>query len=1001
MKRALAFLLAGIMSVTAMPQTVLAADITILNHPPQAVFTGIPEAGSMITNLNFSDIPSGHWAAESIVRAGGMDILWGYERTFSPNAYISNEEAIAFAIRAIGSEWETLAAERLATVQGAAPAGTSMRDLWYISFLNVALELEIITQDQYNDALVEGQELLDPETNFVRGAPATRENATYWLVRALETENAALFDTGQALQTSFNFDDWEELSIDRVRTMERALQRGMIRGRDGLLHPQAPINGFEMAAATAQMDPPFLQMHGFARRTGTIGAITGGHVAGTATGATAVTFHIRTDAGIDHLIFEDNRNASPAVQPNILDAVVYRAGSVGGMMSLQEGDVIEYLVRPGSNVVFYINVLSGDAGTTAQTVAGVLSAVNLAGGTITVGGVTYPLMQSAHGVNDEGDEDMHFLMIDLRWVAEQNIPIGSEVELTLRNNVVQWVSFIGQPVLVLEERGIVIDNNPLLGYITYFNVHGQEVTRFFIDGQMTVRKQPFYLTDDEIGYLSDMFTNFRYNPMEAHISEIEAGDIVFMRFDPAAPENIISISASPNHIYRHGRILSITRNDASRFYTLVVEYENRETTTFDVPSTITPWGSGRPMTWADVQVGDYARMLVNRAILEPGHVLESIKEIIIEGGAHFIPTIVRGQLSSVNRAQNLLQINNAQELTPQGWSNHNTISQFSIARREIEYFLDGNRISLDHAVQHLRRGGEVYIALENHFAGPRVRKVTFRTGRDELLPSDTVISANAGGFTILLNEGVIATDSGTIVRRNDRLVSAGDIHANDYVRVSLNGGNRAAIVDIFPMPSIVGAHIVTGRIMSIDNNRSFTVEAMSTLSGNEWNYTPIERIFTFDHDTPIRHRGGFIPHADFTTYETDGWESLLNEVVTVVVDGARAELITLPDAPPFQWGNRSVQGTILSADIDGGSGSIRINNAQMRNTVSGAWSYASNVNRTANIEVDLATIVIRNNQVSRLADLQPGENIRVMVPQLPTFPITPPFDVYGLIVLVE
>ncbi|MCL2617848.1 MAG: hypothetical protein FWD98_02220 [Defluviitaleaceae bacterium] len=1007
MKRALACLLAAIMAVTAMPHQARAADITIENHPPEAVFTGVPEAMRVITNINFTDIPDGAWAQEAIVRAGAMDVLWGYDRTFAPHEYVSNEEAIAFAVRATGAAWETLVAERLDGIREAAPPESTTRDLWHLSFLNVALEMGIISQEMYDDATAAGQEFLDPETSFVRGAPATRENAAYWLVRALETENEAIFDTGQPIQHAFNFPDWDDVSIERMRTMERALQRGMIRGRDGEILPHSFITGMEMAAATAQMDPPFLELHGMERRSGTVGLIREAQTAGTTTGTSAITFYIRTDSGIDHLVYQVSQNASPSVQPQILDAVVFRDGITGGMLNLQEGDVVEYLVRSGSNEVFYIFVHSANAGTTPRIVTGVLNAVNLTNGTITVDGTTFPLMQSARGANEGGD---NFLMIDLQWVAQANVPVGSRVELTLRNNVVQWISFVGQPVLVLEERGIVIDNNPFLGYITYFNVHGQEVTRFFIDSEMTVRKQPFYLTDDEVGYLSDMFTNFRYNPMEAHISEIVPGDIVFMRFDPANPENIVAISASPNHIYRHGRILSITQNVTSPLvYTLIIEYDNRETTTFNVPGTITPWSGGRPITWADVQVGDVARMLVNRAILEPGFVEESIKEIIIEGGAHFIPTIVRGQLSSVNRAQNLLQINNAQTLSESGWTNHNTIYQYSIARREIEYFLDGRRISLDHAIQHLRRGAEVYIALENHFAGPRVRKVTFRTGRDELLPPDTVMSANAQGFSILLNEGTIATDEGTIVRRNNRLVSAGDIHANDFVRVSLNGGNRAAIVDIFPMPSTAGTHIVVGNIQSINETQSFTVQAMSSLDGNEWSFTPIQRIFTFDHDTPIRHHNGtFVPHEHFTTYVTEEgtaattqWPSFLNQVVHVVVHGSRAELIVIAPPTPQQFPNNAVRGTIIETAIEDGVGQIRLNNAQILNPTTGAWSYASNINRTAVVEVDFATITVSNNRAVRAADLQPGQSIRVMVPQSPQTPITPPFYVYGLIILVE
>jgi len=192
--------------------------------------------------------------------------------------------------------------------------------------------------------------------------------------------------------------------------------------------------------------------------------------------------------------------------------------------------------------------------------------------------------------------------------------------------------------------------------------------------------------------------------------------------------------------------------------------------------------------------------------------------------------------------------------------------------------------------------------------------------------------------------------------------------------------------------------------MSIDSTNSFTVETMSTIVGNEWSFTPIQRIFTIDPDTIIRYEGGFIPHDQFTMYSTDGgWDSFFDRVVNIVVDGARAELVVLPGEGQGRFANQAVRGTILVADTGGETSNFRLHNVEVLDHQNGIWEVVSNIMPEANVGANLATIVIRNNQVIRMTDLRPGERVRVMtsVTQMPQRPFTPPIEVFGLIIFVE
>ena len=79
--------------------------------------------------------------------------------------------------------------------------------------------------------------------------------------------------------------------------------------------------------------------------------------------------------------------------------------------------------------------------------------------------------------------------------------------------------------------------------------------------------------------------------------------------------------------------------------------------------------------------------------------------------------------------------------------------------------------------------------------------VSFRSAREERLPTDVVISADGNGnFWMSGQTAPISTDSGTIVRRHGRRVTGLDIFPGDYASVVLSGANHAAVIDITHRP---------------------------------------------------------------------------------------------------------------------------------------------------------------------------------------------------------
>ncbi len=986
MKKLAAFCLSAVLSASMVLSAMGETDTRIFLDPVQNTYTGRAEGEAMVKNLSFTDLAPNFWAKEAIVRGGALNMVKGYDKTYQPDTAVTNQEALAFVLRVLGEENNAQAAA--VTVQNQLPAGSPLRTLWSIGYLDRARQLGLITRAQYNDALATDQTTLDPAVNFVRGASATREQVADWLVRGLETANPDAFTTTSSQQNIYNYSDWSNLSVDKVASMEKALAAGIFKGdANGQLKPKGSLTRAEMAQVLKNMDSIYNNMMGIVKKSGTIGGIKDAQVTDTNSGLLTRDFYVRTaDGNIDVLRYAFAQNVSPQI--GSIDMVVFKNGTVSGATVLSEGDKIEYLVSTADNTALYVQVLGEQV--VAKTVSGKLQKVDDANNQITITDATgkaynYFMVTGLKGTDDAGDA---YITINGRRQALASAPIGSNVELSLKNNVVDNINYLGEVSVVTEARGIVTDNNPALGTLTYLDNKGNQVTRFYLDGNVKVTKQPYFSRDDGIGYIAQMFPHFKYNPNDTTIDQVEPGDIVFLRFSPENPENITAVSASTNYAMKYGKITQFVNNGS--FTSMAVEYENKETAWFDVPHSVYMSKDGRPIKPGDIKPGDWVRLLVNQAILEPGSIVESVKEMTLEGDEHYISNIVRGQLAGMNSVQNQLLVQNAQTLGKTGWGGYQNVANYSLADRDIEYYMDGQRISLDYAMQYLKRAdGEVYIALQNNYTGEKVKKVTFRSGRDELLSPDTVITADGNGsFSILSNNGTIKTDAGTIVRRHGRLTSGNAISAPDYAVVSLNGQNTAAVVDILEAPDTSAVMIARGRVISVNDGQSFKVSSMAVLNGNEWTYSPIEREFTIDYKTLFLNDGGYVANDTFLSY---GEDTVANKVYNIVINGSHADLVV--DAP---YATKAVRGTIYQLE----DGTASVKDAAYYDNKTGKWLPVSTTNNTLVINMVDNTIIAKNNSTVTPKDLAVGDKIRVMTNVLPAKP-APGDEVDAVIVLVE
>ena len=1056
MKKLTALLLSGLFAVsTTITATAAVVDYFVFNTEPLNVFIGRPEAVGLISNAQFDDI-AGHWANEAIGHGAALGILNFGGGNFNPGQPITFQEGLGIAVNVAGFGEESLQAG-LDFINDSVIGGDvfwdgSLTDTMHLGNLVVARDNDIISELLFNslvgipvfdveavqellqdlqtaiDAMDappsednENDEIVDPEVavqeiydqlNAILGgimgelqvqdprdvlammptrySLLQRQDMARFIGRAL-SDNDAIQLPNQP-RDILRFDDWQNISSVSAQYVEAFVRLGVMSGStESSFNPTGTISRGEVAQIIRNLEDIYYEEQGISRNIGTVAGYRERQQAATLQGEAQRDWFIRRYDGdvdvIQHLIVY-----SPIGSVVNYDVPVFRNGQIGGLASLQVDDQIEYLTD-GENVL-YIHVI--ESGQNLTTVTGRLMDVDIINGTIRLRDdagrdFTYNLTSGIFGEDESGQ----YLFMDERSVSYDDLPFGAFLELILINNLVSRVSFVGQPELVLEMRGIVIDNNPAFGYITVIDNNANIQTRFYNQNDMNVQRMGHYQTGGA-GYIAQMFPHFAFNPLATTISAIQPGDIVFMRFDENDPTLITHISAVVHPVIRHGLVRSV--NHSLGTTSVLLQFDNGQTSWFDIGENVFVTDAGRLVPNTTIQTGDRLRLLLNQVVMAPGHVVESILEVAVEAPGHHIGTILTGNFAGINNMQNQLMLQNSRQLNVLGWGPHTQIQNLNLNRQNIEFYHENQRISQEHAQRFFSRSDLVtYVALDQSPAGETIRQITFRDGRDELLNPELVISTDGtGGFIIGSIPGVIQTDSGTIVRSNGRQVSGSNISPGDLVRVSLNGGNNAAVVDIMDQPGVSAISVARVRILDVNEGNNFTVQSMATLQGHDWMFTPVERVFTITPNTLFLDEDGWVSPTNFIGFTED---TVIDRTFTVIYDGTTATHVI--DAP---YGNRVVRGQIFNVDANGNTGTLGIRDAQYLYNPdldpTYQWRNISNANPVMNIEIPANSIIIRNNEIINPGQLQNGDQIRVLTHGFPE-EFYPGVEIQGYIILVD
>lgn len=950
------------------------SDSTIFSETVSNTYLGKSEGNAKIENLNFDDIQNSIYA-EEIVRMGAYDVIKGSANSFRPSDLVSNEETLAFLVRMTGREREAL--DTAATIRS---DDSSLANLWSLGYLNVAMQMGLIDQRAYNQALATDQASLDPETSFLRRDPTTREELAVYIYDMLMLNDPELFPLNETVQYVYAYSDYADISVENIQKVDAIAASNIMSGKaDGTFQPNGTVTREEMARTLANIDQYYYDQVGYEERRGTVGGISIIKDENNAINDRILVVYVRDSYGIVNIL-TNYLNEDVTRQTKGLNAPVYKDGKVYGLGTLSPDDEIEYVVNNETGEVIYVEIISSN--TEATKVEGKILNVDFANKTLTIVDEnetrhTYPVATS-----NMGDD---YLVMDRKQYKIGEIPTGSNVELELINDVVTFISYKGEDVIINEFSGVVLENNPQLGYMIVVDSTGNRYNMKYYSNDIVVEKQQYYDIDNEIGYIDEVFPNFQYDPMDTTIDQIEAGDIVYIRPNAEDASIIDSISATTNYTMKYGRINQIIPQENTT--NITVEFENGSTSYYEVPINAPVTKDGKFLNVNDIMVGDYAKFLVNQAIISPGYIEESVKEVVVEGSANYVNSILKGNVIGYDAIQNKLLVDNTRVLTSGDWSNYNGIESFEI-NKNIEIYANGQRTSIDYLNRYLREG-TAYVAIQNSYSGDQIKKVSVYSGRDELLDRDTVVESTVSGdFTLLNGFKQITSDDGTIVVRHGRLVDNNNIQPYDYATVALNGGMSAAVVEVVDKPNDGGKMIARGRILSVDEGDNFVVKSMVVLEDTEWIYTPVEREFSIDNKTTFLIDGQVMPYDEFIGYTTT---TQIDEVYNIVSDGTYAEIVS-----DSAYAKSAIRGTVYQTN----DGQIYLKDVLYKDEETTNWETISEVDNTAVVSVDFNSIITRNGTVVEPTDLAVGEQVLVMTTTLPDT-MTSGMTIDGVILNVE
>lgn len=517
-----------------------------------------------------------------------------------------------------------------------------------------------------------------------------------------------------------------------------------------------------------------------------------------------------------------------------------------------------------------------------------------------------------------------------------------------------------------EDRGIVVENAPELGYLVYKNNKGQVITRNYYSGEVTVEKQPYYEEADRIGYLDELFPNFEFDPRDTDMSQIGAGDCIYIRMN--AEGYITYISAYNDYVMRYGKVISFNYDAGAT--SIQLQDEKGVVYYYELDQNTPVTKGKKSCSLSTIKNGEWAKLLVSQKILGEGIVDEQVLEIVLDNDTRVISNVYRGQITSLDSFKKTLNVKNIQSLGKVAWSNYGSLKGLGIDTKTAEIYHGGNRVSADYLKRYMvNSDGYAYIAAENYRGKENAVKLNLQGEYQVTLPTTKIISSTLSSVKLLSGEN-LGVSNDTILIRDNRLVDMNSVMVGDSIQAVVAANEQLAVGFISSEPVEKGSlSIYRGRVKKVKGGESFQVETFSMLEDNKWYYYPTPQTFTIDGSTKFLNASGIV-EGGVNSFLSYGKDSTVGKVYTIIASGEHAYMVV--DMP---YATESIKGEVYAHN----SGSIDLKDVYYFNTSTKKWMEYSKKNVGATVNLLANSVIIKNGKIVPVSSLEQGDEIRVMV----------------------
>ena len=944
-------------------------------------FTATKNGQAAISNLKYTDISkAGYDLKDAIYQNGALGIFPSLGSTkFNPNGSISKEMALYLVYMAanraqdIATQGETLNATR-----AAAQKKSSLQAVLYDGSLQLAANEGLITLQELADALQTDQTSLDASA-FRRSAAVTRQEFATWLAKAL-----MLLPVYNQQELFNSFADWKSAKAENVPYIEAILENNIMSGDGkGNFNPNQAVTRSQVARILKNAENVILPLRSMEKRTATIEEKHSTKDTSKGYRIDYITYYVRNSDGLLDTITVEAQYQKPTTTSNELtgkaqvtsrtEIPVNKNGNITNSSSLAVGDRIEYIAGIEDRTVQYARVLSSNKEISYK--AAIVNSVNSNARAINI----TPLKQEIEYPNQDVADPKPQTYADGSTVYENksysngvinaltkakvevaDIKPGSVVIIGIKQDMIVEIT----PITVKKEReqglvaGIVEENNPQLGYITLYNADGTGKTPLETSTLRT------------FNYADPNAVEVYKNHVPAELNDIEPGDTVFVRIDDNG--SVSSISGVPNYSIYYGKVVN------KKISTITVETEKGKQLIYSTNGVNVIKG-GKLSKLSQLQNGDKVKLLVNAA---PN--ITVLKEIVIEGGDRLVANVYKGTFEGYDDLSDKIMLSNPWTLRKGQWIKNTTDPFMTInVGNNFKAYFDGSERVIS-TLNTYMNGTTVYIVSEKDYGnGENGVAASFVDNSDkEVVYNDKVYNTtSSNNFTLEKNLYSIAVDSGTIVVKDGRLVQGGSVTPNDYAYVMANRDSEtgkliAGVVSIEDRPGAEAIQLYRGRIRSIDEYKSVTLQSYAKLEGTNWNYANTPMTFNLSSDTRITDTDGIIGQGDFGSYNETG--TFYDRTIYILSDGTNAvEISTAP------YGNFNISGVVASTSGEtiGEDGSIlkqpdaiALRNCKYYDATKHLWVAM----KDSKFNLLTNSLVIKNNKRINPSELKKGDKIRVL-----------------------